>query len=310
LGVALWANLHGGFLAGPLVVASAALGHAISGSWDAERRQRLRTLASVFAVSCVAPLANPYGIGLYRHVTGLLFTSGVTKLINEYQPPAFGTPEARVLEWFILALIGLQVFSRSRLSRYELTHTLAWLHLAISSIRQAPLFALAASAGLAQVANGMLAPAKDPERDRERGEWSIWPMLASVALVASVQAGVVWGKLKPTHWPTKALPVLNRQPIDARLFHDQDWGGMIEAECRPHRPTYLDDRFELFGKQEILDYLAALQGGPGWDAILAREHFELAWVRSDCGLAKRLASDPGWEPLFRDSVSVLYKRRR
>ena len=34
----------------------------------------------------MAPLANPYGIGLYRHVGHLLVSSGVTELIEEYQP--------------------------------------------------------------------------------------------------------------------------------------------------------------------------------------------------------------------------------
>ena len=53
------ANLHGGFLAGPLIVATAGLGHAISGPWDAERRRRVMGFASVFAASCIAPLAQP-----------------------------------------------------------------------------------------------------------------------------------------------------------------------------------------------------------------------------------------------------------
>ena len=64
--------------------------------------------------------ATPTGVGLYRHVVGLLFTSGVTKLINEYQPVPFGHADAMVMEWFILAFIGLQCFSSRRLSRYEL----------------------------------------------------------------------------------------------------------------------------------------------------------------------------------------------
>ena len=86
------------------------------------------------------------------------------------------------------------------------------------------------------------------------------------------------------------------EPVSARLFHEQDWGGMIEASCVPKRRTYLDDRFELFGKQEILDYLRALEGGPGWDELEKRyQGFDLVWVRTDCGLAKRLTTDPQWK---------------
>src|SRR5438477_319570 len=71
----LWANRHGGFLAGPLIVATAGFGHAISGRLDRPRWRRLAGFAAIFVASCVAPLLNPYGLGLYRHVAGLLVTS-------------------------------------------------------------------------------------------------------------------------------------------------------------------------------------------------------------------------------------------
>ena len=61
------------------------------------------------------------------------------------------------------------------------------------------------------------------------------------------------------------MATLDRQPIAARLFHEQDWGGFLEAECQPIRRSYLDDRFELFGKEAIVEYVDVLTGGPAWD---------------------------------------------
>ena len=90
-------------------------------------------------LACLAALANPYGIGLYRHVANLLVSSGVTGMISEYQPPPFGKPNADVLEWVLLALIALPVVSSRRIDRYQLVHVLVWLHLALTSIRNAPL---------------------------------------------------------------------------------------------------------------------------------------------------------------------------
>jgi hypothetical protein len=307
--VALWANLHGGFVAGPLIVATAGLGHAISGRWDAERKRRLRGFAAVFVVSCLAALVNPYGIGLYQHVVGLLLTSGVTKLIDEYQPVPFGKSEAMVMEWFILAFIALPCFSIRRLSRYELAHLLVWLHLSLSSVRQEPLFAIVAASSLARLIDGLLSPSTNPERDRAFGRWTAWPIVASMALVVSVVAGGTWGSLDPKHWPIRAVPVLDRQPVEAKLFNEQDWGGMIEFSCQPHRRTFVDDRFELFGKPAIVEYLEALHGGPSWDALDKREVFALVWIRPKSGLALRLARDPQWRELHRDKVSVLFERR-
>ena len=106
---AVLANLHGGFVALPVIVATSGLGHALSGDWDAARKRNAARFGLAFLACCLAALANPYGFGLYRHVGGLLVSSGVTSLIIEYQPPHFGTAEAQVLEWVLLALIGLPV---------------------------------------------------------------------------------------------------------------------------------------------------------------------------------------------------------
>ena len=102
---------------------------------------------------------------------------------------------------------------------------------------------------------------------------------------------------------------LDSQPTAARLFHEQDWGGFLEAECRPIRKSYLDDRFELFGKDAIVEYVNVLTGGPAWDQVRDRDRIDLVWVRPDRGLAKRLLEDPGWTILYQDHVSILYGRR-
>jgi hypothetical protein len=303
----VWANVHGGFLAGPLIVLTAAFGHAISGRWDRPRLTNLAKFAGAFGLSLLTPLINPYGFGLYRHVAELLVTSGVTPLISEYQPIPFGRGDARVVEWVLLALIALPSFSKARIGRYDLAHGLVWLHLALASVRHAPLFALAIAPGLAKLIDGL--PLASREVGRGRASWSAWPAVAALAIVAAIAAGVPFGGFNTKEWPLSAVAALDHQPVAARLFHEQDWGGMIESECRPPRPAYLDDRFELFGKETILKYVDALQGGPGWDDLRDRDRIDLVWVRPDRGLARRLADDPSWQVVYRDDVSVLFRRK-
>jgi len=84
---------------------------------------------------------------------------------------------------------------------------------------------------------------------------------------------------------------------------------LIEAECQPTRCAYVDDRFEIFGKAAILEYVDALFGGPAWDTVRDREKIELVWLRPDRGLSKRLLKDPGWSVLYRDKVSILFRHR-
>ena len=97
--------------------------------------------------------------------------------------------------------------------------------------------------------------------------------------------------------------------MSARIFHEQDWGGFIEAECQPTRRAYVDDRFEIFGKEAVLEYVDTLTGGPAWDTVRDRDRIELVWLRPDRGLARRLLKDPRWTVLYGDKVSILFARR-
>jgi len=303
---AILANLHGGFVALPLIVATAGLGHAISGSWDRARRRELTRFAGVFVASILAALLNPYGFGLYRHVARLLFSSGVTSLIIEYQPAPFGKPEAETLEWVLLALIALPVVSSRRIDRYHLTHVLVWLHLALTSIRNAPFFAIAAAPALAVLIDGL--PIMYRRSWKRDGDRPIWASSLTIAIVLLVAFGIELGGFDAKKWPLPALAALNAQPAGVHLFHEQDWGGLIAAECQPSRHTYLDDRFELFGKEGIVEYVNVLAGGPAWDDVRDRDRIELVWLRPERGLAKRLQKEPGWNVLYHDTVSILLKR--
>jgi len=303
---ALLANLHGGFVALPMIVATAALGHAVSAPWNPARRRNVIKFGLTFLACCLAALANPYGFGLYRHVGKLLVSSGVTSLIIEYQSPQFGKPEAEVLEWVLLALVGLPVLSARRIDRYQLCHVLVWLHLALTSIRNAPLFAIVAAPALASLIDGL--PLALRSAWKREGRPAILPAAVTTVVLVLVMAGIKLGGFDLKKWPFGALDALNQQNTAARLFHEQDWGGLIAAECNPARRSYLDDRFELFGKEAILEYVDVLTGGPAWDTVRDRDKIEMVWLRPDRGLAKRLRKDPGWTVVYQDKVSILFKQ--
>ena len=305
----VWANVHGGFLAGPFIVLSSGFGHAVSGAWDAKRKREIGIFAAAGGLCLVAGLVNPYGFDLYRHVGKLLVSSGVTELIQEYQPVPFGSSDARVYEWVLIAWLAVPTFAAGRMSRYELTQSLVWLHLSLASVRNAPLFALAVAPGMARLLDSLPFAKTQAAKPEDLAAWSFWPPLAGVVLMIAVAFGVTLGGFDPKVWPLSALTALDEQSSELPLFHEQDWGGMISAGSRPRRKVYLDDRFELYGKPFILHYLNALAGGPDWDEIRDRERIGLVWVRPERDLTRRLSNDPRWEILYRDDVSILFRRK-
>jgi len=303
-----WANLHGGFLAGPFVIACSAVGQALYGLGGDSGRKALGFGAAA-AIAAAASLVNPYGFGLYEHVFGLLGDRGLTDWIEEYESIPFGEPIARNYEIILLCLVALPVFSRLRPSWFDLVHVIAWLHLSLGTIRHAPLFAIAAAPVLAILGDGLV-----PDRERVEPIRPVdRPTFRSLIFAAVASAAVAFGapvdRFDPARWPFAGLTVLNQQDPEARLFHEQNWGGLIAAKSDPRRPVFIDDRFELYGEPMIRAYGQALHGGPAWDRLDEEYAFELVWLRPDRGLAERLESEDAWEELHRSGVSVLFRRR-
>ena len=317
--VAVWANLHGGFLAAPLIVVTAALGHAISGELDRGRRENLAKFAAAALLCIATPLANPQGLELYRHVFHLLLTSGLTPLIQEYQPIPFGKPESRAMEWIILLMVSLPIFRAGRMNRYEWVQTIVWLHLSLATIRHAPLFGIIAAPGLARMFDEAFS--REPNEANSAAEKATaWPWAGVALVAAAIVGGWSFGGFDRRVWPLDALPTLREMSVSKPLFHEQDWGGLLECktnpfltagqndETKPNRRTYLDDRFELFGKSFMLEYIKAIEGEPEWETVRDRETIKLVWVRPDRGLARRLERDPEWRVAYRDAISVLFER--
>ena len=235
------ANLHGGFVALPVIVATAACGEAISGPWDEARRRNLTKFGLAMIVSLVAALANPYGFGLYRHVGQLLLSSGVTSLIDEYQSAPFGKPEARVLEMAVLAFVALPAVASRKVERYQLAHLLVWLHLALTSIRNAPLFSLAAAPALACLLDSL--PLSCRSNWIEPGRRPRWIPGIVAGMLLLVVAGIPLGGFDTRKWPISALATLNRQPCfiaplpRARLGRPDRGRVPADSAFLPRRPV-------------------------------------------------------------------------
>ena len=134
-----------------------------------------------------------------------------------------------MLEWVLLALVGLPVVSSRRIDRYQLVHLLVWLHLALTIDPQRPVLRHGGGPGAGHPDRRPAAVV--PTVVETRRSPSIWPALATIVLAGPGRPRRQAGRLRPEEMALAAMATLNRQPTSARLFHEQDWGGLIEAEC-------------------------------------------------------------------------------
>lgn len=304
--VMLWANLHGSFFLGPLVLGLA---------WLEDLHDRVpranRTLL-VAAISVVAACLTPFGPWVWVYAVALSVNPEVTSRITEWQPTSVRDVPGIL---FFASAIGVVVLLARR-DRPTPWPTLAWLAVffvigvyAQRGLAWWPLGAAAAVAGTLVPPSAVRAPPDSPLMRR----------LNLVVVTALVLAGVallpVWRAIDPgTQAP---VAVLSEAPpgITAalrtasapgdRLFNPQVWGSWF-VYALPDRLVAIDSRIEFFPPGVWRDYERVLAGADGWQATLRAWDVDVVIVEGDdgAGLAARLVRE-GWHSVYRDSDGMI-----
>jgi len=90
----LWVNLHGGYLAGLLVLSAFWFGALLE-----RNRSKLVTLTVVALVCAAVSLLNPNGYQLHLHNVAFLRSEYLTNLLGEYRSPKFSFARDRAGFW-------------------------------------------------------------------------------------------------------------------------------------------------------------------------------------------------------------------
>lgn len=300
----VWANVHGSFFLGPLVLGLAWLEDLH------DRVDRPHRALLVGAVSAAAACATPFGPAVWAYSVGLSMNPEVTRRITEWQPTSLRDVPGLLFFGSALA-VAVLIVRRGRSTPWP---TLAWLGLffligayAARGIAWWPLGAFAAIAGLL-----VAGPAET--RPPERAGTSMMRRLNAIVAIAIILAAVAmlpaWRPVDPgleaprgvvTTAPsgiTAALRDLAR-PGD-RLLNPQPWGSWFEFAL-PEIPVAIDSRIELFPAAVWDAYDLVASGRDGWAAQLDAWRVTIAVVTAgDQALADRL-SGIGWRSAYADA---------
>src|ERR1700736_6175747 len=144
--MALWANLHGGFVFGLVLTAPIALDAVLNA--DPKLRKSLALRWAAFGVAAlVAACATPYGWNSLLASQKILALGDALPLIMEWKPADFGRVGA--FEVCLLIGIGLALFRGIKLPPLRIVLLLGLLHMALSQVRSAEILALLAPLVLA-----------------------------------------------------------------------------------------------------------------------------------------------------------------
>ncbi len=319
----LWANGHGGFVAGLGALALAGGVTAVRAlvTGDRPAAHAARVLVVITTATALATLLNPYGWNLHREVLAHVSATFVARF-PDFQPPGFGHGGAsvRAFEALVLLLVGLGAAGCLRVRCGTIAVLVAMLHLALSAARNMNLFAVVVTPVVATgVTSIMEAWAPDvsarwhaiaAEQERLRG----WPLhLAAVGTLCVALA--LAGRLP---FPTTLLGLqLSRGAaafIDthtagyARAFNTDALGGVLIHRFWPRLRVFVDDRGPVYGDAFMSEYFTVLDGAPGWQAVLDRWNVSTAIVSTSTAAAAALRASSAWRVDYGDEQTTLFTR--
>ena len=319
---AVWANLHGGWMYGLVMIGAFIVGDVGEALLSKEERtawlSRARANAAAFAVASAATLINPYGPGLHREVISAVTSSSLAKNIAEYLAPNFGDAG----QWpFLLAVLGtvaLFAVGTRRIQLPWLTLILVSLFFGLRSFRNIALFGVSAWPLVAlHAARSWPKPSKpfplftefarlDP--GSRTGILAI--PVALLMLAVGLNRGHIGGftvipeQFSPKAFPTEAIARARAAALPGRVFDAWGWGGYI-MYAWPEARLHVDPL--KFNETTIKSYSMIEDMQPGWQKEIDRWQIRTIIVNSKSPMAKGLAMEPQWKVWYRDSTAVVFR---
>lgn len=309
---ALWANLHGGFVVGVLVVAVYSFGAFVEG------KRRFASWLALLAAACLASsLANPYGFEYWRYLSEAL-TMPRPEIV-EWRPVDSSLFEDPHLKSAALAVLLLLVLGRraspSIAQRALVAGTLA---ATLLHIRFAPFLALAFPVGLAANLESALAgpAAVFPKR--------LVPSLGPLAILVCLQLPLFLGllvswrvrdaelvmRVPEEKYPVAAVRRLSESGDSGRLAVSFNWGEYALYHLYPRFSVSIDGRYETVYPAPVVRANFDFQlGRPGREVLFERYPADFALYARRTPAAQWLEASPDWTRVAADELAVLYRHR-
>ncbi len=292
----LWANLHGGFIIG--LVLLAALGLEAVVEQPARWRHAATGWGGFLAAALGASLLTPYGLdGLLQPFT--LAAMPELSHVGEWQPTDFSTLQP--LELLLIIGLYLGLGKGARLAPVRLLVVLGLLHMALQHTRHLLLIGIILPLLVAQPLGAVLSTPRI-------GRWRTGRLAFAIGAVACLLVAVrLLVPIRLGNDATAPVAALARVPQALRgepVLNDYAFGGyLIFQGVRP----FIDARAEMYGPAFLGQYAAIIRPDMGALKTVLQD-YGIRWtILSPTNPAVQLMDVlPGWCRLYADSVAVVH----
>ena len=325
---AVWANLHGGFAFGFVLLGIYFAGSALEmliarrrGRDAEEWKQRAVGYLVLGLAGLAGTLLTPNGIALHQHIVGFFGERFLMDNTQEFLSPDFHTLVGKLLLLALLAVLTLFALTPPRPDLRRLLLVLALVYFSLDARRNIQLFGATVLPILAIQYDALWRRRPDWrgigavfERDAKLGRTLPYAVLLAV-LFAVVAAGrgqvaglrVVPDALDPEEFPIAVVERARAEGVQGRIFHDFVWGGYI-LYAWPEQKVFIDGGTDFYGPALLKTYMDIASLRPGWRDTLAARDISLLLVAPTTTFAHEVLRQPGWGIRDCNATAVLLQR--
>jgi hypothetical protein len=344
--MALWGNLHGGFIVG---IATLAIYTIVAGGQDlitGRGPRRALRLGLIMLAGTLATLISPYGIDAWRVVLNALRHYRAQPIIADWQPllhamagqwridpptVIFFVSGIAIMAAFVLTFVRapqgpLPASEKARPSIDDLPLVAIALTMSVAAfaaVRNMPLAVIACMPPLAHHAqliverrhhrglsqNPLATSALAPSRD-DRSGTSSW-LVIFIAIVVAIFAGLFSRRLvvDPHEYPIGAVAFMRMHGINGNILDDFGWGEYLIWHLEPQFKVFIDGRYDTVYPTKVIDqFLDFINARPDSLSILHAYPHDLVLIPAKAPVVPLMKSQRGWTLVYRDPVAVLFAR--
>ena len=336
----IWANAHGGYLIGLVLMgiiwATELAQTFINKSRGVSLPGHFRALSATLVVTLAASLLTPYTYELWLYPFQVMGMDASKGIISEWKSPNFHELHYQVYLAAIMMYGAALVYSKRKPDLTEAVLSASFIFLGFLATRNipltviviVPLFALFArylaftnskypAADVSSVSQGsMLFEQGSPstsDPDENHSYIAGWIFLVACVITAFIiyrneQLQDPRVKLNMT-LPVAAVEFIKKNKITGRIFNNYGHGGFLIYELFPDQKVFIDGRADMYGDEFIWEYLEITNGREDWKELFDKYMIDYALVDTRAPISQLLQLSGGFAPVHEDNGHILLLRK-
>jgi hypothetical protein len=318
--LALWSNLHGGFIMGTLVLAAYAAGVATQDLRAGRGIRRAVVIGTIALLGLAASFANPIAWDEWRGIIVAFRDPLTSRVASDWRPlisrllhePA--SSPVGLYCWYRAALIAgtaLLVAIFPFAADLPLVGVAALMSLAaFSATRNIAFAAIAIAPVLAQRLSMLTAPRLGAAEQLARRGLANEAVAAAIAITIAGFTGLFSPRMQDSiASPAGAIVFMKSNRLHGNILNYFPWGHYLIWHTAPESKVFIDGRFDLVYPIDVIAEYAAFQAGrPESAALLKKYPHDYVLLEPSLPVFDLMTRRSDWKLIYRDAHAALFAR--